>query len=160
MDIGCGLGVLDIFINQKYQNNPNFFLLDKNIIDSKIKYGFSKNYEGYNYLDETRNILLKNGLSKQQIYLKNVDEDFTIDNKINLVISLKSMGYHFPIENYIKLIKETCNNETVFIFDCFDKKYTLDDVKKYFKEVKIIHEKEGLHSLKRLYCVGLYIKKS
>ena len=157
MDIGCGLGVLGIFINQKYQNNPNFYLLDKNTVDTKIKYGFSKDYESYNDLNETRNILLKNGLSNEQIYIKNVDQEITIDNKINLVISLKSMGYHYPIENYINLIKKTCSTETAFIFDVFEEKYSLSDVKKYFNEAKIIYEENGLHSLKRLYCSGLYL---
>ena len=157
MDIGCGLGILCIYINQKYQNNPNFYLLDKNTVDTKIKYGFSKDYESYNDLNETRNILLKNGLSKEQIYIKNVDQEITIDNKINLVISLKSMGYHYPIENYINLIKKTCSTETAFIFDVFEEKYNLRDVKKYFNEAKIIYGENGLHSLKRLYCSGLYL---
>ncbi len=157
MDIGCGLGVLDIFINEKYSNQPNFYLLDKNIIDTKIKYGFSKNYESYNDLNETINILQKNGLSKNQIYVKNVDEKFTINEKIDLVISLKSMGYHYPIENYIELLRKNCSNETVFIFDVFDEKYSLEMVKENFKEVQIIYEESGLHSLKRLYCLGLYI---
>ena len=157
MDIGCGLGVLNIFINQKYQNNPNFYLLDKNTVDNKIKYGFSKDYESYNDLNETKNILLKNGLSKEQIYIKNVDQEIMIDNKINLVISLKSMGFHYPIENYINLIKKTCSTETTFIFDVFEEKYSLNDVKKYFNEAKIIYEENGLHSLKRLYCSGLYL---
>ena len=156
MDIGCGLAVLDIFINEKYSNQPNFYLLDKNTIDTKIKYGFSKNYESYNDLNETINILQKNGLSKNQIYVKNVDEKFTINQKIDLVISLKSMGYHYPIENYIELLRKNCNNETVFIFDVFDKKYSLEIVKENFKEVQIIYEESSLHSLKRLYCLGLY----
>ena len=157
MDIGCGLGVLNIFINQKYQNNPNFYLLDKNTVDTKIKYGFSKDYESYNDLNETRNILLKNGLSKEQIYIKNVDQEIMIDNKINLVISLKSMGYHYPIENYINLIKKTCSTQTAFIFDVFEEKYSLSDLKKYFNDAKIIYEENSSHALKRLYCSGLYL---
>ena len=48
------------------------------------------------------------------------------------------------------------NNETVFIFDVFDKKYSLEIVKENFKEVQIIYEESSLHSLKRLYCLGLY----
>ena len=40
MDIGCGLGIININLNEFYKTNPNFFLLDKNRIDTKIKYGF------------------------------------------------------------------------------------------------------------------------
>ena len=55
MDIGCGLGIINIYLNDIYINQPNFFLLDKNRIDKKIKYGFSSNYESYNDLNETKN---------------------------------------------------------------------------------------------------------
>ena len=58
MDIGCGLGIINIFLNKIYRNSPNFYLLDKNHLDNKIKYGFSDNYESYNDLNETRKILL------------------------------------------------------------------------------------------------------
>ena len=45
IDIGCGLGIINIFLNKIYNNQPNFFLLDKNRIDKVIKYGFSSDYE-------------------------------------------------------------------------------------------------------------------
>ena len=45
MDIGCGLGIIDILLNNFYSNDVNFYLLDKNKIDLKIKYGFSSKYE-------------------------------------------------------------------------------------------------------------------
>ena len=58
MDIGCGLGIIDIYLNEFFEKKPAFFLLDKNRVDRKIKYGFSSNYESYNDLKETKNILL------------------------------------------------------------------------------------------------------
>ncbi len=155
VDIGCGLGILHIYINQKYQNLPNFYLLDKNTVDTKIKYGFSENYESYNDLNQTKNILINNGLLNEQIFIKNVDEKISIDKKINLVISLKSMGYHYPIENYIELLRTFCVDETVFIFDVFGEKYSIEKVKENFKEVNIIYEETTAHTLKRLYCKGL-----
>ena len=36
MDIGCGLGIINIFLNKIYNNQPNFFLLDKNKIDKVV----------------------------------------------------------------------------------------------------------------------------
>ena len=160
IDIGCGLGILHIYINRMYQNKPSFYLLDKNTIDSKIKYGFSKNYESYNVLNETKNILLNNGVMREQIHLKNVDEEFTIFNKIDLVISLKSMGYHYPIENYIGLLQKICNYETIFVFDVAGEKYDIDTLKLKFKEVQIIYEENTMHTLKRVCCSGLYPKNS
>ena len=37
MDIGCGLGIINIFLNKIYNNQTNFYLLDKNKIDKVIK---------------------------------------------------------------------------------------------------------------------------
>ena len=90
MDIGCGLGVIDIYLNRIFKNSPNFFLLDKNRIDNKIKYGFSNNYESYNDLSETKNILIANQINLNQINLFDAEKDITIEEEIDLVISLKS----------------------------------------------------------------------
>ena len=94
MDIGCGLGILNIFLNKHYNNFPTFFLLDKNKIDRKIKYGHSKTYESYNLLDNTKNILVKNGINIEKLKLYDVEKKILVPSKsIDLVISIKSMGY-------------------------------------------------------------------
>ena len=56
MDIGCGLGLINILLNNNFENIKDFYLLDKNIIDHKIKYGFSVNYESYNNLLATKKL--------------------------------------------------------------------------------------------------------
>jgi len=154
LDIGCGLGILHILLNQKYKNKPEFFLLDKSKIDLKIKYGFNKNYESYNDLNETRNILLKNGILEEQIFIKNVDEEININKKIDLVISLKSMGYHYPIENYTDLFKKICTEITEFIIDISNDNYNIEYVERYFNKVQLIYQEDGIHPLKRLHCKG------
>ncbi len=155
MDIGCGLGIINIFLNKFYNNKPIFYLLDKNRIDRKISYGFSSNYESYNNLSETKDILLNNNIDKDQIHLFDVDKEIKINNQIDLVISLKSMGYHYPLEGYLKLFRKICNENTIFIFDVSDGYYKEDLFKKYFEKIQIIHEEKSIHSMKRLYCVGL-----
>ncbi len=157
LDIGCGLGIIDILLNKFYENEINFYLLDKNKIDSKIKYGFSSNYESYNNLNETKNLLLKNELSINQLNVYDVDKKIEINNKIDLVISLKSMGYHYPIDNYINLLKNCCTNNTVFIFDVSEGYFINNSLNKYFTNTKIIYEESSIHSLKRLFCTGLKI---
>ena len=152
MDIGCGLAIIDINLNRFYKNNPNFYLLDKDRIDSKITYGFSSNYESYSDLKETKNILLHNDIRENNINLYDVEKKIEINAKIDLVISLKSMGYHYPFEIYLDLFKKCCTKNTVFIFDvsegCFD--YVL--FKKYFQDIDIIYEEDSIHTLKRLCC--------
>lgn len=157
MDIGCGLGIINIFLNNYYKKDISFYLLDKNKIDSKIKYGFSRNYESYNNLNETKNLLLKNEIKMSQLNIIDVDRKIEINKKINLVISLKSMGYHYPIDVYINLLKNCCDSNTIFIFDVSEGYFYNNSFKKYFKFINTIYEESSIHSLKRLFCTGLKI---
>ena len=150
MDIGCGLGIINIYLNQIYNNQPNFFLLDKNRIDKEIKYGFSSEYESYNDLNQTKNLLLNNNVNS--LHTIDVEKDIKIENKIDLVISLKSMGYHYPIDQYLKLFRTCCDDNTCFIFDVSEGYYNASLLKKYFDVVDIIYEEKSIHSLKRLFC--------
>ena len=152
LDIGCGLGIINIFLNKKYNQSTKFFLLDKNKIDLKIKYGFSENYESYNNLNETKNILLANGLVDNQVILKNVGRNIDIDQKIDFILSLKSMAFHYPIENYLELLSKICTKNTEFIFDISTERYKISDLQKYFENIDIIYEEDSQHPLKRLYC--------
>ena len=152
IDVGCGLGLINIFLDKIYKKKANFYLLDKNRIDNKIKYGFNPNYESYNNLNETKKILLDNGLDDNRINFFDVDQEVIINEKIDLVISLKSMGYHYPFENYLQLFKNCCNKDTIFIFDIATGQYKISFFEKYFDEVQVIYEEESIHSLKRLYC--------
>ena len=127
-------------------------MIDKDRVDIKIKYGFSKNYESYNSLNETKNILLANGLINEQIILKNADKDIEINQKIDFILSLKSMAFHYPIENYLELFSKICTKNTEFIFDISTERYKISDLKKYFEKIEIIYEEYSQHPLKRLYC--------
>ena len=152
IDIGCGLGIINIFLNKIYNNKSNFFLLDKNRTDKVIKYGFSLDYESYNDLKETRNILINNNIKPTSINIFDVDKKFQIDVKINLVISLKSMGYHYPVDEYLNLFKNSCDENTFFIFDVSEGYYSELLLKGYFGSIDVIYEEKSKHSLKRLLC--------
>ena len=152
MDIGCGLGIINIYLNEFFEKKPVFFLLDKNRVDRKIKYGFSSNYESYNDLNETKNILLNNNIDTNCINLFDVEKQFLITKKMDLVISLKSMGYHYPINTYKELLRNCCTQDTVFIFDIGDNQYDENYLKTIFEDVKIIYEEKTNNVLRRLYC--------
>ena len=155
MDIGCGLGIINIYLNSIYKKKNIFFLLDKNRIDKKIKYGFSLNYESYNDLSETKNLLLNNEINLDQINLFDVEKTINIKAKIDLVISLKSMGYHYPLENYLNLFKKHCSQDAIFIFDISKGYYDSILLTKIFKKVELIYEENSIHPLHRVYCKGL-----
>ena len=157
IDVGCGLGIINIYLNKLYSNKPNFFLLDKNKIDKKIKYGFSDNYESYNDLNETKKILSDNDLENDCIHLFDVEKPIEINQQIDLVISLKSMGYHYPFETYLDLFKKCCSKNTVFIFDVIDRYLKEDKLGKYFNDIEIVYEERSIHPLKRICCKNFKI---
>ena len=73
---------------------------------------------------------------------------------MDLVISLKSMGYHYPLENYLDLLKKICTKNTEFVLDVTGGLYSNEFLNKYFDYTKIIYEEDGIHTLKRLHCKG------
>ena len=157
MDIGCGLGIINIYLNEFFEKKPVFFLLDKNRVDRKIKYGFSSNYESYNDLNETKNILLNNNIDTNCINLFDVEKQFLITKKMDLVISLKSMGYHYPINTYIELFRNCCTKNTVFIYDIGENQYDENYLKTIFDDIKIIYEENTNNVLKRVCCKNFKI---
>lgn len=153
MDIGCGLGLINIFLNNYFKNINEFYLLDKNIIDHKIKYGFSINYESYNNLLATKKTLKLNKIDENKINLIDVNKNYHIKEKsIDLVISLVSMGYHYPISNYVELLKKTCTKRTVFIFDIATEYQDLDLIKNLFNHYEILESIDTKHPRLRLFC--------
>jgi len=156
MDIGCGLGIINIFFQQHYNDNIKYFLIDKNKIDLKIKYGFKENYESYNVLQETKKLLNSNGIKNENILMIDAEKQIVIDQKIDFVISLKSMGYHYPYETYLPLLKKVTSSNCTFIFDLASERYkNLEMIKKHFRECEIIFKEESIHPLKRLVLKGL-----
>ena len=62
------------------------------------------------------------------------------------------MCYHYPLENYLDLLKKICTKNTEFIFDISTERYKISDLQKYFENIEIIYEEDSQHPLKRLYC--------
>ena len=153
LDIGCGVGAINIFLNKFYENRPKFHLLDKNYVSNKIVYGFKKSKtEGYNNLEVTKKFLEANDINLKNIYTYDADKNELKAIKYDLVISLVSWGYHYPIETYIKYLKESSNEKTVFIFDIADEYVSIEDVKKYFNKIHIVDEYLKKHNQIRLVC--------
>jgi len=153
LDIGCGLGVINIYLNDYYSKKLYFTLIDKNYVDKKVAYGFNNSSESYNKLEITKDFLILNGFKTEQLRLINADENFVLNNKYELIISLFSMGYHYSIKNYIDIIKKNSTKSTKVIFDLSMEYNELNEVKKYFNKVVIIkNDNEVKQNYLRLLC--------
>ncbi len=152
LDIGSGLGLINIYIDDFYNKKVNFTLLDRNRLSKKIEYGFSKEGESYNNLDLTKDILSTNGIDKDRIKCVDIDQPFSLQDNYDIVISLVSMGYHYPVENYVNLLKKHTSDKTIFIFDIASEFVEFNDLKKIFKYVEIIKMYQKKHYQVRICC--------
>jgi hypothetical protein len=101
LDVGCGLGGIDVLLFAHYQRDPglHFYLLDRTQTDAQITYGYKTRADFYNALDLTKQTLIGNGLPTESLTLVEARDDAGIDlpQQIDLVISLISWGFHYPV---------------------------------------------------------------
>ena len=71
---------------------------------------------------------------------------------MDLVLSIKSMAFHYPLENYLDLLRRVCTQNTEFIFDISTERYQLDSLSEYFEKIDVIYEEDSQHPLKRVHC--------
>jgi len=105
LDIGCGVGGIDIMLFAHYgrPRDLQFHMLDKTSLTPKVYYGFEKHGAYYNSLAITRALLERNGIPAASIHLLEAPEDgrLKLDPPMDLIISLLSWGYHYPIDTYL-----------------------------------------------------------
>lgn len=143
LDIGCGLGFIDIALNNHYSGKSNLYLLDKtNFIneDTPIR-GFNKEYVFYNSMESTKENLLNNGVEDDKINCYEVSEDSINElskNRYDIIISLLSCGWHYSIEKYVDLIKNTLSDDGIFIVDIRHNTEQLEYAKENFRLIKVV----------------------
>ncbi len=93
-----------------YKDDPNLhlYLLDKSQMTDQVTYGFKDRGEFYNSLDLTREILILNGVAERSIRILEARDDggIDIDEGLDLVISLISWGFHYPVSIYLDRVHE------------------------------------------------------
>lgn len=93
LDIGCGMAGIDVFLKRKYPN-ARLELLDGE--GSRVTYGFSQSCKPYSSRAATESMLLANGVKCDLWHDSGTKEEL----KADLVISLISWGFHYPLDKY------------------------------------------------------------
>ena len=106
LDIGCGLAGIDLFLYNHYNGTPELRLLDYSKIDEKIHYGYQNVGSVYNNLELSAQFLKLNGVDKKKIGIHNAAVSFPY-YKYDIIISLLSCGFHYPVRTYLKHILDT-----------------------------------------------------
>jgi SAM-dependent methyltransferase len=152
LDIGCGLGLINIPLYNHYNTAVNLHLLDKtnSISSNQSVRGFNKEYVFYNSMDATRDILTSNGVLNENVHTYEVSKE-SIEQlykiKYDLIISLLSCGWHYSIETYMDLIKNTLSPNGVLVLDIRHDTNQLEYAKDNFELIgKVVNTAESKHT--------------
>ena len=115
-DVGSGAGINDIFLAHDY--SPSFILID--IEKTKEQYhGWAASGSGYASLSSAKAWLEENGASGNSIETINpVNDPDQLEGKLpDLVTSLYSCGFHYPIDEYLPLFLKVVSAGGAVILD-------------------------------------------
>ena len=148
LDIGCGIGGIDVFISKHYGDKHSIlYLLDKTSIEDDIDYGFETKREFYNSLDLAKTMLMSNGIAEKYIYLIEATDqnEIPISDKVDLVISLISWGFHYPVETYLDKAYDVLVEGGSMIIDVRIGTNGIDLLNNIFRKVDVILEEKKFH---------------
>ncbi len=142
VDVGSGLGGINIFLQDRYQDQrPFFHLLDKNRIDRSVYYFYEETASAYCNFKATKNFLIDNGLPAAQIHLVDMNTaSFPKEIKVDLVISFLSWGYHYPLETYLEQVLAILADDGSLVIDLRKDQSGVVNLMKIFGSVQLIDE--------------------
>jgi len=117
LDIGCGLAGIDLFLHRHYRGEVELHLLDRDGV-SEVFYGFKSQGAFYNSLALARELLQQNGVPASRVHTYDVSrEGLPSAQSFDLMLSLISWGFHYPVSTYIRKVFEALSPQGVLILD-------------------------------------------
>lgn len=119
MDIGCGLAAADLAIGLRLPD-VSFSLVDQDRFEDRPHYGFRAEGSAYNSLAETLVFLSQNGLAAERVETTDMlSQNFPAGKPMDVVISLLSWGFHYPVQTYINEVFDVLRPGGVVILDVY-----------------------------------------
>jgi SAM-dependent methyltransferase len=143
LDIGCGVAGIDVFLSKHFKDiHPTFYLLDKTSIEKVVFYDFKHKASFYNSLDVAKEMLIRNGIPKECVHLIEATDnnDINIGSKVELVISLISWGFHYPVETYLDKVHDLLIKGGSLIIDVRKGTADIDILRNVFSKVDVIFD--------------------
>ena len=121
LDIGCGVGGINEFIYGQFgsMNLDRITLADRDEVADVMRYGMSADPSACNSLDLSVEYLVSVGVPRAAI--NTVDLNTTSlpeDETFDLIISLISLGFHYPVTVYLDYLVDHLADNGVAIMDC------------------------------------------
>lgn len=144
LDIGCGLAGIDIYLYHNYGRGTKITLLDRSATDSKIRYNFRDKGAFYNSLHVAKKNLCSFGAKETDITCceANSENSIEADGPFDLIISLLSWGFHYPVDVYLPAVQEKMANNAKIILDVRKKTNGMNMLQSAFSKVEVIYERE------------------
>lgn len=101
LDIGCGMAGIDVFLSRRFAS-AEIHLLDKQGTSESINAGYNASADEFaNYHDfaAAMALLSANGV-KNKIFCHDMRSDSFPSQEFDVVVSLLSWGFHYPIDTY------------------------------------------------------------
>jgi SAM-dependent methyltransferase len=141
LDIGSGIAGVHLLLNS------DVCLLDKTQTDKDLYYGFHERTSFYSSLKLAEKFLRENGFNhKIETQEATEDNQINFEGKFDLVISLISWGFHYPVETYLDKVYDKLEVGGNLIIDVrkgtnglevlknkFGEGYIVKDYKKYLR---------------------------
>ena len=131
LDIGCGIaGYHRLWLNQLKSKSHTLFLMDNSEFNLKaLAYGHGDSDRYYNSLKLAKSYLSKNNLLAHRVETIEVKKDYPskLPNKIDIVVSFLSWGFHYNLQEYWEDIINRCEpDKSILVIDVREKSPSLD----------------------------------
>jgi hypothetical protein len=115
ISIGAGNGILELLLIKRM---PVKALLLIDIEESDVhRHGFSSHGSGYASLHATKDFLVANGVEADSIFVCNPRIAPLSTFPSDLIMSILSMGFHYPCDDYTDFILRSLQNGGQTVFD-------------------------------------------
>ena len=142
LDIGGGLGAIDIFLLDRYRlDRPHVHLFDKNEIADDVRYFFGNMPSAYNLFDATQDFLTANGVAADAFTQIDAGAGpFPTALRPDLVVSLIAWGYHFPVGVYLPSVLDCLSDDGCLVIDVRKETGGINEIMSAFSDVILVRE--------------------
>lgn len=131
LNIGSGLGGIDVLISKHYNNNVNMELLDGADDDPVVM----KHNWTFNNHKVSGQFLKDNGVENFTLSSPN----FYTGTRKDLIVSISAYMFHIEPSVYLDLLKKSLKENSVCIFKVRRSTRYLDEISSLFREIRIIN---------------------
>lgn len=144
LDIGCGVGGINVFFSEHYgSRNPDFYLFDKTEVSSYVYYQFNQETAYYNSLEVAREMLQSNGVPGERVHTLDADRrDPSELEDVDLCVSFLSWGFHYPAGTYLEEVVGCLGSAGTLILDFRQGTGGFERCRQHFRDHRVIDDND------------------